>query len=340
MRPQPSFEIGGRRIGGQASCFVIAEIGINHGGDEALCARMIEEAAKAGADAVKLQTVNAEASYVRGTESYNEFRGKELSAAAYRRLAALSAELSIIFFSTPADPQSLELLIAVGVPALKVSSGLLTHLPMISRMAATGLPLIISTGMASVSEIDETIEVVLAGKSPFALLECTSLYPAAPHQLNLAAMSVMGERYRCAVGYSDHCEDDLACLAAVAMGATIVEKHFTLDRSTPGADHALSIEPAPFSDMVRKIRAIEQMRGTGIKEPGPEEAAFKPQRYRCLVAIADIAKGQRFDESNVSIKRPLPGNRGLPAKAFDLVIGKTARRAISHDQAITESDIA
>ena len=261
--------IADREIGFGRPCFVIAEIGINHGGDESRCAAMIEAAAAAGADAAKLQTVDADASYHPETESHRAFRGAALSRDALLRLMALAEQTGIVLFSTPGDLASLALIADVGMPAIKISSGLLTNTPLIRAAARTGRPLILSTGMADMSDVDAAVAAAGAGGCrAFALLQCTSLYPAPTEALNLRAMACMLGRYAVPVGYSDHHDGALAVVAAAAAGANLIEKHFTLDRSEAGADHAISLEADDFARMVQDIRSVEAMLGRDEKAPG------------------------------------------------------------------------
>lgn len=335
-----SFSIGNRQIGDGHPVFVIAEVGINHHGDEALCAEMIAQAAKSGADAVKLQTVNADESYVEGTVSHTEFTNKSLSDDALARLTALARKLDIVLFSTPGDFASLEQMCRHQMPGVKISSGLMTNLPLIGEIGKRGLPVIISTGLAYESEIAEAVQVAQqSGASGVAVLKCTALYPAPDNTLNLMAMVTMGERFGVPVGYSDHTLDDVACIAAVALGATVIEKHFTLDSKRAGADHRISMEPAPFAAMVDKIRRLEQMRGDETIMPVAEEIAARPERHRCLVARVDIPAGGVFSSDNVGLKRPLPGTAGLTPARYIEVLGKQALVDIKRDQPIQGSEV-
>jgi len=336
-----SFAVAARIIGPGAPVFVVAEVGINHGGDPALCARMIEAAAGAGADAVKLQTIDPEESYVEGTASYKEFRGKELDDDAMVGLMRLAARLGVILFSTPGDFASLERMVKLGMPAVKISSGLMTNLPLIAAAARHRLPLIISTGLAYEAEIAAAVQTARDHGAPgIALLKCTALYPSPDPSVNLAAIPTLAKRFGLPVGYSDHTLDDLACTAAVALGATVIEKHFTLDRSLPGADHHISLEPEAFADMVAKIRRLQAMRGDGLVRPVPQEEALRRQRHRCLVARCDIAVGEAFTTDNVALKRPLPGRDGLPPSAFDHVMGSRASRPLKCNDPITDDAVA
>lgn len=334
------FRIGTRFVGRGAPCFVIAEVGINHGGSEEVAAEMVRAAAAAGADAVKLQTGDADESYAPGTASHAEFKGKELSPEAHVRLRGIAEGLGIVLFSTPADFPSLELCVEAGLPAIKVSSGLLTNTPLLRRCAAAGRPLVVSTGMAGIAEIDAAVETVReSGCEDFALLQCTSLYPAPADTLNLCAMDTLRARYGHPVGYSDHHDGALAAVAATALGAELIEKHFTLDRRIPGADHALSLEPGDFARMVREIRAVEAMRGDGTKQPTREELRLKEERHRCLHTRYDLEAGAVLTEDGIALMRPLPGDVGLPPSAFDEVIGKRLARAVPRARPITHDDL-
>lgn len=334
------FLIGHRRIGKGRPVFVIAEVGVNHHGDAALCGAMIEAAAAAGADAVKLQTIDPDESYVAGTASHAEFKGKELDDEALRHLMALAERLGIILFSTPGDFPSLERMIRLGMPAVKISSGLMTNQPLIAEAARRGMPMIISTGLAHEDEIAVAIDTARQNGAPgLAVLKCTALYPAPDDTINLTGMLSLGRRFGLPAGYSDHTLDDLACLGAVALGATVIEKHFTLDCHRPGADHHISMEPTVFAAMVARIRRLEAMRGDGHIVPAQAEEDVRAQRHRCLIARRDISAGEVFSESNLALKRPLPGRAGLPPSQYDAVLGKIARMDITRDQPICAENV-
>lgn len=333
--------IGRRRIGSNEPVFIIAEVGINHQGSAALCARMMEAAAAAGADAVKLQTIDVDESYVQGTASYREFFGKELDDEVIGNLLQLAERLNLVLFSTPGDFVSLERMVRLGMPAVKISSGLMTNLPLIAEAARHHLPLIISTGLAYEEEIAAAVDTARRnGTYGLALLKCTALYPAPDDSLNLSAIPAMAKRFGLPVGYSDHTIDALACTAAVALGATVIEKHFTLDSTLPGADHHISMEPAPFAAMVRDIRRLETMRGDGNIRPVLQEEKVRAERHRCLVARCDIATGERFTAENVALKRPFPGKAGLTPAYYDRVLGLTATHSLRQDDPITEQAVA
>jgi len=336
-----SFIIADRKVGGlQDPVFIIAEIGINHLGDVGLCSRMIKAAAAAGADAVKLQTVDADESYTKGTSSYDEFKGKELDDAAMVKMMHLASKLNVILFSTPGDFASLKRMVKLGMPAIKISSGLMTNVPLIKEAARQKLPLIISTGLAYEKEISEVIDVAHKnGAQGVVLLKCTALYPAPDDSINLLAIPAMRDRFGISIGYSDHTLDDLACISSVALGASVIEKHFTIDRSLPGADHSISMEEKPFSRMVNKIRRLELMRGTGYIQPTREEEIARPERHRCLVAKVNIGVGENFTTDNVALLRPTQGNAGLPPSNYEKVLMCIATRELKQHDPINEEAI-
>ncbi len=336
-----TFSISNRRIGLGQPVFVIAEVGINHHGDAALCARLIEAAAASGADAVKLQTIDAEESYVPGTASYAEFHDKALDDIVMQEMMELAHRLGIILFSTPGDFSSLDRMCRLGMPAVKVSSGLMTNQPLIAEAARRGLPMIISTGLAYEEEIAKAIETAQKNGSPgVAVLKCTALYPSPDDTINLNGMQTLAQRFGIPVGYSDHTLDGLACVSAVSLGATVIEKHFTLDKHRSGADHFISMEPGEFREMVNQIRRLSLMLGNGRLLPTHAEEVVRGLRHRCLVARKPIGVGAVFSADNVGLKRPLPGAVGLPAASYDAVLGKTARIDIALNHPICAEHVA
>jgi N-acetylneuraminate synthase len=322
--------------------FVIAEGGVNHNGDVALALRLCDAAKQAGADAVKFQTFRAEDLVVPGapTAEYQQrqtgaqdqfamLRALELDEAQHRTIKAHCDAIGIEFFSTPFSVGAVDMLVRLGVRRLKMSSGELTHRALVEHAAATRLPLILSTGMATMDEIREALDWTRAARGSLdgvTVLHCTSAYPAPDEALNLRAMVSMGRDLGVAVGYSDHSLGIEACQAAAALGATVVEKHLTLDRTLPGPDHAASLEPAEFTQMVAGIRRIEAMLGDGVKAPSPEERDTARVARRSVVAARDIAAGQRIDESMLACRRPATG---IAPRDLGRVVGRTARMAIA-----------
>jgi N,N'-diacetyllegionaminate synthase len=332
-----SIPFGTRRIGDGAPVFIIAEIGINHEGDEPTCAGMIEAAARAGADAIKLQTVDPNESYAPGTPSHALFSRAILSRDATARQFDLARRLGVEPFTTCGDLPTLEWVEKLGPAGHKISSGLLTHLPLIRRVAATGRSVLMSTGMATDEDIDVAVAAVRG--APFVLLQCTSLYPAPEGALNLRAIAALEKRYRVPVGFSDHSITEEAPALAVAAGAVAIEKHFTLDTSRLDFDHRLSLDPAGFARMVKLVRRAEQMLGTGEKKPGADEIEVRKRAHRILVARRALQSGQLLAEDDVVILRSPPGAGGLAPAFLDRVVGRRIVRDVAAYAPITSEVI-
>lgn len=327
---------------------VIAEAGVNHNGDLALARRLVQAAAQAGADLVKFQTFAADrlaaadapkAAYQQertdSTENQQQMlRRLELSRGDHEALIAECAAQRIGFFSTAFDTESLDMLLALGMDRIKVPSGEITNLPLLRHAARSGKPVILSTGMATLGEIDEAIGALEQAGTPrsrITVLHCNTEYPTPYADVNLCAMPSLRQAFGVAVGYSDHTLGIEVPIAAVALGATVIEKHFTLDRRLPGPDHAASLEPAELAAMVRAIRHIEQALGDGIKRPSPSETRNRAVARRSIVAARPIRAGELFDVSNITAKRP---GTGLSPMRWDELIGRRAARDYRVDEAI------
>ncbi len=325
-----------------ADVFVIAEAGVNHNGDLALARQLCDAAKQAGADAVKFQTFRAEdlvlpgaptAVYqARQTGEQDQFamlRKLELSEEAHRDLRDHCERIGIEFFSTPFSEGAVDLLVRLGVRRMKMPSGELTHRALIARAAATGLPLLLSTGMATLAEVKQAVAWVRTARGNLAqvtVLHCTSAYPAPDEALNLRAIETLARETGLAAGYSDHSTGIEASLAAVALGAVAIEKHLTLDRTLAGPDHAASLEPHEFAAMVRGIRRIAAMRGDGVKMPRPEELDAAQVARRSIVAVRDIAPGTIVVPAMLACRRPATG---IPPGDWDRVLGRRTRCAIA-----------
>lgn len=333
MTDDASIPFGTRRIGGGAPVFVIAEIGINHEGDERVCARMIEEAARAGADAIKLQTVDADESYAPGTPSHSLFSRAVLSREATARQFELARRLGVEPFTTCGDLPTLEWVERLAPAGHKISSGLLTHLPLIRRVAATGRAMLMSTGMATDEDIDAAVAAVRG--APFALLQCTSLYPAPDETLNLRAIARLAERYGVPTGFSDHSLGAETPAVAVAAGAVAIEKHFTLDPTRPDFDHRLSLDSTGFAHMVQLVRKAERMLGNGEKQPGAEELEVRKRVRRILVARRALQSGQLLSAGDVAILRSPPDANGLAPAFLEQILGRRIARDIAAFSPIT-----
>lgn len=332
------------------TAFVIAEAGVNHAGSLDLALQLVDVAADAGADAVKFQTFRADrlstasagkAAYqVRSTGEGSQLdllRGLELDEAAHRALKARAEARGIEFMSSAFDPESLELLLRVGVRRLKFGSGELTNGPLLAEAAGSGLPVIVSTGMAHLDEVVTAVELLRRhGARDITVLQCTTDYPAEAVEVNLRAMRTMADRLGVPVGYSDHTVGVEVALAAVALGATVLEKHFTLDRSMPGPDHAASLEPEELADLVRKVRTVEAALGTTEKAPSLAELKTRDIVRKSIVAASPIRAGEAFTEANVTVKRP--GTGISPMRWWDL-LGRRARRDYAADELLDAAEV-
>lgn len=327
---------------------IIAEAGVNHNGDLGLARQLIDAAAEAGADLVKFQTFNADrlatrtaqkAGYQTQTtgskESQHEMlRRLELTAEIHKELIAHCAVRSIGFFSTGFDIESVDLLLRLGQDHFKIPSGEITNLPYLRHIGRLGKAVILSTGMATLGEIEAAIDVLEQAGTPRAnitVLHCTTEYPTPMTEVNLRAMRSIHTAFGVAVGYSDHTPGIEVAIAAVAMGASVIEKHFTLDRNLPGPDHKASLEPAELRAMVAAIRNIEVALGDGIKRLTPSEARNKPIARKSLVANRAIKAGEVFSAENITAKRP---GTGISPMRWDEVIGRTAPRDFAADELI------
>ena len=321
--------------------FVIAEAGVNHNGDLALALRLCDAARAAGADAVKFQTFRARdlvlpgapvAEYqARQTGHQNQFamlQQLELSHAQHAAIKAHCDSIGIEFFSTPFSIQAVDMLVTLGVRRLKLSSGELTHRPLVERVASAQLPLLVSTGMATMEEICEALQWIAAARGHMdevTVMHCTSAYPAPDAALNLNAIRSMARDLDIAMGYSDHSLGIEAPLAAVALGATAIEKHLTLDRNLPGPDHSASLEPADFGQMVIGIRRVSAMLGDGVKAPTPEERDTALVARRSIVAAVDIPAGVTIVEAMLACRRPA---RGIAPRELPRIIGRVSRALV------------
>ncbi len=333
-----SIPFGRRRIGPDAPVVVIAEIGVNHEGSVEQCARMVEEAARAGADAIKLQTIDADENYVVGSESHKVFKGAGLTREETARMFELARSLGMEPLTTAGDFNTLQWVEALQPAAHKVSSGLLTHLPLIRRIAGYSRPILISSGMAEEAELDTALKMVRQeGADKIALFQCTSLYPAPPETLNLATMERMSRKWEVPVGFSDHSLGDEAAALAVAAGASMIEKHFTLDPSRSGLDHHISVDPEGLRRLVTRVRQAETVMGKHVGKESAEILGGTRKKFmRCLVVRRALAAGERFTEENLTVKRPLPEHRGLEPARYDEVLGCRAVRDLAVDEPVTE----
>lgn len=326
--------------------FIIAEAGVNHNGDVKLAKKLIDAAINAGADAVKFQTFKAvslvskmaqKAGYQKQTTGADEsqlemLKKLELSFGNFKDLKKYCAETEILFLSTPFDLESIEFLEILEMPIYKVSSGEITNLPYLMKIASTGKPVIMSTGMSDLDEVGLALDVLRDnGAGTITLLHCNTQYPTPFEDANIQAMLTMKECFGVPVGYSDHTLGIEASIAAVALGATVIEKHFTLDKNMEGPDHKASLDPQELKVMVTAIRNIELALGDGIKRPSKSESSNKEVARKSIVARRNIGKGEIFTEDNITVKRP--GYGISPVRWFE-ILGKSAEREFCEDELI------
>lgn len=324
--------------------FVVAEIGSVHDGSFGNAAKLVEAAAKAGADAVKFQTHIAAAEtlrdapmppYFRGEPRYAYFERTAFTRGQWRELRDRCRDCGVEFLSSPFSIEAVDLLEEVGVARYKIASGEVTNLPLLERVAAAGKPVLLSSGMSDWEELDAAV-AVLRG-SPLTVLQCASQYPCPDERVGLNVLAEMRERYRVPVGLSDHTLANHAAFAAVALGACVVEKHFTFSRLMYGSDAPHSAEPAEFAELVRGIRAIEAMLAHPVdKADAAPWAEMKRVFQKSLVSLADIPRGARLSPSTVGIKKP---GTGLPPSRYRAAMGRRAARDIPADRVIVEEDV-
>lgn len=329
---------GNRTIGEGAPSFLVAEAGINHNGEIALAHKLIDAAVAAGADAVKFQnfrtgdfisdrslTYEYLSQGKKVVESQWEmFKRCELSVAGLAELKQHCDEKQIVFFSTPSSEAGLHDLLRLGVPLLKNGSDYLGHLPLVRAMARTGLPTVISTGMATAQEISDAVSAFRqAGGTELVLLHCTSCYPAPPEDIHLRKIATLREEFNCPVGFSDHTDGTVAALGAVALGACMIEKHFTLYKDMPGPDHRFSADPTEFHELVHTVRTLESQLGRTELGPADSERENRSMARLSCAAARDLRAGHRLVVSDIAFRRP--GTGFPPARAEELTNRRLSR---------------
>jgi len=362
LRRRPSFEwqgtplrvirIGDKEVGNDRPVMIVAEAGVNHNGKVDLAKKLVDAAKDAGADAVKFQTFAAEkvisrsapkASYQldlnNRTETQLEMVKKlQLPQEAFSEIATYAEQENIIFFSTPFDEDSADLLERLSVPVFKISSGDLNHLPFLTYVASKGRPMIVSTGMSTLEDVRSAVETIkLCGNENIILTHCVSSYPAPIKDANLRAINTLQSVFDVPIGYSDHTLGFEVAMCAVALGACLIEKHLTLDKSLPGPDHKASLDPPEFARMAKAIRLVEQALGSYTKAPTESELDVMRVARRSIVASRDIAEGEIITREKIDFKRPATG---LPPFSLSAVLGRRAKRDIGADNAIKADDLA
>jgi N-acetylneuraminate synthase len=338
--------IGSRLIGAGQPCFVIAEAGVNHDGDVEIAHRLIDVAAAAGADAVKFQTYETDAlvtadapkaPYQLETTGKDESQHQmlkrlELPRQAHAPLKAHCEQRGLVFLSTPFDPDSADFLARLGVFAFKTPSQEIINLPFLRQIARYRRPMIVSTGNSTVGEVDAAMRVIEREQAPVVLLHCVSQYPAAPADANLRAMHTLEKAFGVPVGFSDHTLGTAIPIAAAALGANLIEKHYTLDSKRTGPDHRASLEPDELKSMIAGIRTVEAALGDGRKRPAASEAEVGRAARKSLVAARDLAAGTVLDSDSIAAKRP---GTGLSPALTDLVLGRKLRVPLAKGAFIT-----
>lgn len=342
-----NIKIGNKFIGENQPVFIIAEAGVNHNGDIKLAKKLVDVAIDCGADAVKFQTFTTELLVTETAEQsvyqtknidkiesqYKMLKKLELSQSNFRSLRDYCKKKKIIFLSTSFSEPDADFLEKLGVPAFKISSGDIDNPPFLKHLALKGKPLIISSGASSLEEIKTAIKAIKkAGHQDLVILHCISNYPAAPGSLNLRAIKTIQAEFGCLTGYSDHSEGIMAGALAAALGACVVEKHFTFDKKMAGPDHKASLDPAELANFVKLIRQAEVMLGSSEKKFLPVEENSKISGRKSIVAKNNIPAGAIIKAGDLIMKRP---GSGLRAAELDRVIGKIAKKSIKYDTIIT-----
>ena len=333
--------------------FIIAEAGVNHNGSLQIAKKLIDAAVESGANAVKFQTFKAElaiskfapkAEYQKRAVDKKEtqfemLKRLELDINVHKKLKKYCDQKKIIFLSSPFDLESIDLLNSLGLDIFKIPSGEITNLPYLRKIGALNKKVIISTGMSNLKETKEALDTLISAgtrKENITVLHCTTQYPAPIKDVNLRAMLAIKEAFKVNVGYSDHTQGIEVPIAACTLGATVIEKHFTLDRNMKGPDHKASLEPGELKTMIRAIRNIERALGNGIKKPTKTEEKIKKVVRKSIVAKVDIARGKKITNNILEIKRP---GTGIEPKYFNKIIGKEAKRDIKKDTLVKFKDL-
>jgi len=341
-------EIGGKPIGISKPCFIVAEIGVNHNGKLSMAKKLIDSAVKAGADAVKFQKRSLENLYRRealenpNSESQGfeilvgELKEVELSGSDYEEIVNYCKEKGITFLCTAWDKSSVDFLERFDVPAYKIASGDMTNLPLIHYIAKTNKPMIISTGMSKLEEIEKTVNFVKKEDVPFVLLHCNSTYPSPVESLNLNLIPFYREKFDVPIGFSGHETGIIGTLTAANMGAVVIERHITLDKTLKGLDHSSSLEPDEFEILVTQIRQSEEAKGEAVKKMTRAEVLQREVVAKSLICSCNINEGDIFSEDNIEVKGP---ERGLSAQYYFDIIGKKSKRKISKGEYLLQEDL-
>ena len=332
-----NIKIAEKQIGKKYPVFVVAEAGINHNGNVKIAKNMISSAKDCGADAIKFQTFRAGDLASKKSKFFKIFKKVEIDYTHLGELSDHAKKERIIFFSTPFSEEAVDVLADLHVPAFKIASGDITHIPFIKKAASKKKPIIISTGMSNFAEIDFAVKAIKSERNnKIIIMHSVTSYPTPSSDANLRAINTLQCRYKYPIGYSDNGAGILVPIIAVSLGARIIEKHFTLNKKMNGPDHSFSADPNELSLLVKKIRETEIILGDGKKNPQPSELQNIQHARRSIITLVDIKKGDKLTYSNIAIKRP---GIGIMPLNFHKVIGASAKRNIKIDQPIKWSDI-
>jgi N,N'-diacetyllegionaminate synthase len=322
----------------EKNTYFIAEGGLNHNGDINIAKKLIDAAKECGADAIKFQTYKSE-NFVRETNQYFDvFKNAELTFEQFKELKNYSENIGLTFFSTPFDMESAEFLNELGMPCFKIASSDLTNLPLITKIAKMQKPMIISTGLSTMNEINDAVNCCLfEGNNQIAILHCVANYPTQPNEVNMNVINTLKKTFDFPIGYSDNGESTLVDIVAVSMGANIIEKHFTLDKKMAGPDHGFSIDPNGLKSLISQIHEVDQMKGDGIKIPQFSEIKNRLAIRKSITAKQDLQQGKKIQENDISIKRPADG---IEPKYITMILGKTVNTNIKKDSPILWSNIS
>ena len=331
--------------------FIIAEAGVNHNGSLEMAIKLVDKAVEIGVDCIKFQTFQAskivtssspKANYQlevtdRNESQYEMLKKLELQKEDFQKIKNYCETKKIKFLSTPYNKEDALLLNEIGVEGFKIASGQLVEIPFLKYVASFGKQMIISTGMANLSEVFNAVNAIKnTGNNNIIVLQCNTDYPSKIEDTNLKAMVTMKESLGVDVGYSDHVPENYACYAAVALGASVIEKHFTLDKNLPGPDHSCSLEPEEFKELIQGIRSVEKCLGNGIKTPSQSEIKNTYGMRRSLVVTTDLEAGSILDENQIGFKRPA---NGLSPNYLETVVGKKLKKSLKKDDPITFDSI-
>ncbi|RJR30251.1 hypothetical protein C4564_00685 [Candidatus Microgenomates bacterium] len=336
-------KIGKRFIGKDNKTYIIAEIAGNHNHDLPTAFKLIDEVKKTGADAVKFQLYQADRITLKDPndplpETYDYFKSVETPVSWIPKLFAYARKNDLEFLCTPFDPEAVAVLDKIGMSAFKIASGDVTNTRLLKLVAKTHKPILLSTGMSYLSEVATAVQTIIKEKNKqILLLHCVSLYPTLDQDVNLRVLNTLQKEFDCLVGWSDHTPGIAISVAAVAMGATMIEKHVTLSRNQPGLDHHFALEMHEFKQMVKEIRRVEKALGDRVKKPVKGEFIERTWARRAIYPLVDIPKGTRFKENMLDTLRP---NEGIPASDFYNLLGKKAKRNIKAKHKLSAKDFA